>query len=90
MVPAVPAVIDRIDAALADVGRRKLTRMQSALLAPGILIVAGGFSRVGLIDLIAKGYTAMAYGFLALVAFPLLTVGVYRIWKPRQEHRAAN
>ncbi|MCB2114517.1 MAG: hypothetical protein KDD85_13370 [Parvularculaceae bacterium] len=34
---------------------------------------------IGIIDLIAKGYGALSYGFIAVVAVPLLTVGVYKI-----------
>lgn len=75
------AAIGRVDAALVGVGRSHLTRLQSAFIAAGVLILAGGLSRFGIIDLISKGYTAMAYGFLLFMALPLLTVGIYRILK---------
>ena len=48
-----------------------------------VLTLAALLSRLGLIDLVASGYTAMAYGFLLLFALPLLPVGVVRI------HRAS-
>lgn len=35
---------------------------------------------VGIIDLIAKGYGFLSYGFIAIVIAPLLTVGVYKIF----------
>ena len=38
-------------------------------------------AQVGIIDLIAKGYMALAYAFMALFLLPLLTVGVYKILK---------
>ena len=37
--------------------------------------------RVGLIDLVAKGYGALTYVFIVVMVIPLLTVGVWRIWK---------
>ena len=35
--------------------------------------------RIGLIDLVAKGYGALSYAFIAIMVIPLLTVGVWRI-----------
>ena len=44
-----------------------------------LLLASYLLSRVGLVDLIGKGYNAMSYVFTAIVVFPLLTVGVYRL-----------
>jgi uncharacterized membrane protein YkvI len=38
--------------------------------------------RFGLVALIAKGYRALAYIFLAVYVLPLLTLGVARLWHP--------
>ncbi|MFC7156964.1 hypothetical protein ACFQPA_16155 [Halomarina halobia] len=82
------AIIDRVDEDLKqiDVGRLAgadgLSRVQSGLLGAGILVGATLLARVGIIELIATGYTLMAYFFIALFAVPLLTIGVYRIAKP--------
>jgi len=73
------ALTDRVDASLREMGRRTLSARSIALLTASALIVAALFSRVGLIALVARGYTLMAYGFLALFALPLMTVGVWRI-----------
>ena len=73
------AVIDRMDSALVEMGKSGLRPFQSAVLAAGIFLTAGGLSQIGIIDLIATGYTAMAYGFLVLMALPLLTVGIIRM-----------
>jgi uncharacterized membrane protein YkvI len=87
-VGAIHAIIDRIDADLEriDTGRFEevdgLTRMQSGLLGGGILLAATLLSRVGIIALVAQGYTIMAYFFIALFAVPTLTVGVWRILNP--------
>lgn len=72
------ALLDRIDRNRA----RRLTRPQSALLGVGILLLAALLSRVGIIALVARGYSLMGYLFIALFALPLVTVGTFRILKP--------
>jgi uncharacterized membrane protein YkvI len=82
------ALIDRIDENIQDVTmgpldqKEGLTRLQSGVLGGGILFGALLLSRVGIITLVAQGYTIMAYLFIGLFAVPLLTVGVYRILNP--------
>jgi len=73
------AIVDRVAVNLTEVGRPPMTRGQVGTLTVAVLVLAALLSRLGLIDLVARGYTAMAYGFLLLFALPLLTVGVYRI-----------
>ncbi|MFC1554313.1 hypothetical protein ACFL7D_06745 [candidate division KSB1 bacterium] len=47
-----------------------------------ILLLAGLFiSRYGLINLIAKGYGALSWGFFAVFVIPLFTLGIYKIYK---------
>ena len=46
-------------------------------------------AQIGIIDLIAKGYNALAYAFIAIFLIPLLTVGVYKIHQKRKEELAA-
>mgnify|MGYP006281296669 CR=1 FL=1 len=57
-----------------------LSPLQRGLIGAGVLAAAALLSRVGIIALVAQGYTFMAYGFIALFALPLLTVGVYRVF----------
>lgn len=79
------ALLDRVDTDLAriDAGpledRDGLTPRESGLVGAGILLGAALLSQVGIISLIATGYTAMAYAFIAIFALPLLTVGLGRI-----------
>jgi len=40
--------------------------------------------RVGLVALIANGYRALAYVLIAVYVVPLLTLGVWRLWKRDQ------
>jgi uncharacterized membrane protein YkvI len=79
------AIVDRIDGALQEGGRPTLSRGRVAVLTVGVLLLAVLLSRVGLIALVARGYTAMAYGFLLLFALPLCTVGVARILRKHRE-----
>lgn len=79
------ALTDRVSDTLKELGRRPLTGAQRALISGAVLAGAALLSQVGIIDLVAVGYTAMAYLFLALFALPLVTVGLYRILVSRGE-----
>lgn len=86
------AILDRIDADIDEVdagpleGTEGLSRFQRGALGVGILTGAVLLSQVGIIALVAQGYTIMAYFFIALFAIPLLTVGVYRIINPEWQY----
>lgn len=73
------AVNERVADAYRDTGRA-FPRWGRLVLAAGLtgaaVFLAGA---VGIIDLIAKGYGALSYAFIAIVVVPLLTIGVYRI-----------
>ncbi len=59
----------------------RAARLGAALcLLVGAIFVA---RRFGLVTLIAKGYTALGWVFLALYVAPLLTLGVWRLWRLR-------
>lgn len=73
------AMADRLDDTLVELGRKPLTPLQSAIFTGSVVLAGALLSRVGIVALVAQGYTAMAYGFLALFALPLLTVGVRKI-----------
>lgn len=84
------AIMDRINAALRAADRSTLSSAQSAGLTVVVLIAAVALARIGIIDLIAQGYGMMAYGFFALFALPLLTIGVWKITKaPAETPRVA-
>ena len=91
------AILDRADATLRRAGggggtpepdppgeeSSGLSRLQRGLIGAGVLAGAALLSRVGIVALVARGYTYMAYGFIALFALPLLTVGVRRVLSAR-------
>lgn len=79
------AILDRVDRHIGDVavgplaGREELGDRETGLIGAGVLSAAALLAQLGIVELVAKGYTAMAVGFLALFALPLFTVGVYKI-----------
>src|SRR3546814_17581616 len=77
---AVHAINERISGAVESRGRAPLGTGARALIGTAILtvcmFVAGA---VGLVDLIASGYRALAWLFLALYLAPLLTIGAWRL-----------
>lgn len=75
----VQSVNERVDGWLAEQGRRPITRSTRGGIAILCVVISGGLSAFGVIDLVAKGYGTMAWGFLALYVGPLMTVGMYRL-----------
>lgn len=75
------AMIERIERSREVAGKPAMSRKFRGLATVAILCVSIIFSKVGIIDLIAQAYNALAYAFILLFLLPLLTVGVYKIWK---------
>ena len=73
------AVRERLDAwATAKTGT-PLPRWLHLCVAIGALLVSAALGQFGIIELIAKGYGTIAWGFLIVFIVPLLTIGVYKI-----------
>jgi len=68
------SVNERLRSALQARGK-ELQQWQRPLIAVVILLIAFGLSTFGLIDLIAKGYGTISWGFFAVFIIPLLTLG---------------
>lgn len=71
---------ERLLGARADTGEpgvRRLRVVVSLALALAAMLLA---TRIGLIDLIAKGYGYLAWAVIAIYALPLLTIGAFRIF----------
>lgn len=60
------------------------------LLVAAVLLVGSIFvaDRFGFVALIAKGYRLLAWMFLAVYVLPLMTWGVWRLWKARATRTA--
>lgn len=74
------AFINRLDTHLRQTRGASLTKVQSGGIAVIGLGLALLLAQVGIIELIARGYLAIAYALIAIYAIPLLTVGIYRIF----------
>ncbi len=84
-VGCIHALLNRVEGNLGDLPRRwrpasgGLTPRQKAVTAVGVLGVAAGLSTFGIIDLVARGYGTLAWGFIAVVVVPLFVVVPYRM-----------
>lgn len=78
------AVNERIDEAYREKSREMphWLRVAVALIALLIAVVLAG--KIGLIDLIAKGYGTLTWVFIAVFLVPLCTVGVWKIRRGKE------
>ena len=82
---AVHAINERISAAWQVRTRTPLSTRARGALALGLLAVCMLLAdRFGIVALIANGYRALAYVLIAVYVVPLLTIGVWRLWKSDQ------
>lgn len=72
---------ERIDAWLIEKRGKGLSRGMHAGIAVTAIVVSALISLWGITALIGKGYVVMSYGFMLVYVLPLLTVGVFRIFK---------
>jgi uncharacterized membrane protein YkvI len=72
---------DRIDGYLQDTRSTRLSPIARATIAVGAILLSAALSLIGITTLIAKGYSAMAWGFLFVYVLPLLSIGIYRLRK---------
>lgn len=75
------ALLERIDTGLIGSGKLPMKRNQRRALTIAILVVSVAMAKIGIIDLIAKGYNALAYAFIVMYLVPILTIGIYKIIK---------
>lgn len=79
---SVHAINERIAKAVR--GRRGADLSHRARLAIAVVVLAGCMflaDRFGLVALIANGYRTLAYVLIAVFVIPLMTLGVWRLWK---------
>ena len=61
---------------------RDLTHRQRLSIAVIVIVICMFLaSRFGLVALIATGYRALAYILLATFILPLVTVGIWKLWR---------
>ena len=79
---SVHAINERIDRAWEARTGHELTHKQRLSIAIAVLVVCMFLaSRFGLVALIATGYRALSYILLATFILPLVTVGVWKLWR---------
>lgn len=74
------SVNQRIQSSLKAKGK-ELPQWLRPIVATALLLCGFGISTFGLIDLIAKGYGTISWGFFLVYVIPLLTLGIYKIIK---------
>jgi uncharacterized membrane protein YkvI len=80
---SVHAINERIAKAMR--ARRGIDLSHRARLAIALALLVGCMflaDRFGLVALIANGYRALAYILFAVFILPLMTIGIWRLWRP--------
>jgi uncharacterized membrane protein YkvI len=75
----IKAVDDRIEISVAKKG--SVPKWIRPSIAVGLVVVGICISTFGLTGLIAKGYGTISWGFLFIYVIPMLTLGIYKIFK---------
>lgn len=77
------AINERVAHAYQTGGHRTLSNRVRLVITVAILIGAVFVAdRIGLISLIANGYRWLSFIFLGIYVFPLVTVGIWRMYRP--------
>ena len=74
------AVNERIASVFAERNRMMPTSLRP-ITATALLALAAAMARFGLTDLIAQGYGKLTWAFLFIFVIPILTWGVWMIWR---------
>ena len=71
--------MERLDSWRRDSNRTPLSRRAHAFITAGLMLIAGGLSHFGIVNLIAAGYGTLAWAYFFVFVVPLFTVGVYKL-----------
>ena len=74
---------ERVSTTFQEQGRTMPSALRLAV-AVGLLAIGALTAQFGLIDLIAKGYGTITYGFWAVYLLPVFTLGVWKILTSRR------
>jgi uncharacterized membrane protein YkvI len=74
-------VNERLDAWLLERRGRKCDPKTHAVVGGATLAISMVLASFGIAALVAKGYGNMAWGYLVIYMIPLLTIGVFKIWR---------
>jgi uncharacterized membrane protein YkvI len=77
--PLLHSINERVAQAFAEAQRPMPRALRPALAVGAMALAVFAASAVGLVGLIAEGYGALTWAFIALLVVPVLTVGVWKI-----------
>ena len=77
----IQGVNERLDGWLMERRGRPASRGAHGLIALVAVMLSSGMSSFGVITLVAKGYGMMAWFGIAFYIIPLLTIGIWRLWR---------
>ena len=84
----VHGLVERIEAVVKPGQDDGLARLPRAAIAVAALSIAAALGSLGIITLIARGYSLLAVGFALVYVLPVCTIGVMRIRSAQPEARS--
>lgn len=82
------AITERLERMCQDRRGRALRSRERLVVVAAVLGVAAALSALGVIAIVARGYSAIGWGMIAVYVAPLLTVGVWRLARGMPEAAA--
>ena len=77
----VQGFLERIESSFKSINKNSLNKLTKITISSIILILSGVLSSIGIITLIAKGYSALSIGFAFVYIIPVCTLGLIKIIK---------
>lgn len=82
------AINERIDHVYLERSKTMPRLVRPVIAAAALMVAVGLAGRIGLIDLIARGYGTLTYFFIVVVILPLFTFGLWRIFRSASSDHA--
>lgn len=81
----VQGIIERIEAVISPSGDKSLSQRAKAAIGVATLMLGALTGSLGIVALVAKGYSALSVGFALVYIIPICTLGVVKVIKARSE-----
>lgn len=81
----VQGIIERIEAVISTSGVKSLSQRAKAAIGVATLMLGALTGSLGIVALVAKGYSALSVGFALVYIIPICTLGVVKVIKARSE-----
>lgn len=76
---------ERLDSWSLEVFNKPIGKILHGSISASVLMVSLLLSKLGIVALVAKGYGTLAWLYLAIYTIPLLTIGLWKIYKNDKE-----